>query len=86
MHSERIGRLVTLDQMNDQNRIGKTILNSLGIQYTKLGDNFLEATMPVDDRTCQPYGILYGGASVETNGNGQRSPLTLYMIFPDIMI
>ncbi len=57
-------RLVTLDQMNDQNRIGKTILNSLGIQYTKLGDNFLEATMPVDDRTRQPYGILHGGASV----------------------
>jgi 1,4-dihydroxy-2-naphthoyl-CoA hydrolase len=42
----------------------KTIHDTLGVKFTKLGDNFLEATMPVDDRTRQPYGILHGGASV----------------------
>jgi len=36
----------------------------LGIQFSEIGDNFLKATMPVDHRTRQPYGILHGGASV----------------------
>ncbi|MRX47540.1 hotdog fold thioesterase [Pedobacter puniceum] len=36
----------------------------LGISFTHIGDNFLEATMPVDERTHQPVGILHGGASV----------------------
>jgi 1,4-dihydroxy-2-naphthoyl-CoA hydrolase len=36
----------------------------LGIEFTKLGDDFLQARMPVDDRTRQPFGILHGGASV----------------------
>ena len=29
-----------------------------------VGDDFLRATMPVDARTHQPYGLLHGGASV----------------------
>ncbi|MFI0487958.1 MAG: hotdog fold thioesterase [Yersinia sp. (in: enterobacteria)] len=36
----------------------------LGIEITHLGDNELEATMPVDHRTTQPFGLLHGGASV----------------------
>jgi 1,4-dihydroxy-2-naphthoyl-CoA hydrolase len=36
----------------------------LGIEFTALGDDFLQGRMPVDDRTKQPYGILHGGASV----------------------
>lgn len=35
----------------------------LGINYLDYGDDFLRATMPVDERTIQPYGILHGGAS-----------------------
>jgi 1,4-dihydroxy-2-naphthoyl-CoA hydrolase len=35
----------------------------LGIKWTEVGDNFLKATMPVDHRTNQPYGLLHGGAS-----------------------
>ena len=35
----------------------------LGIEWTELGDNFLKARMPVDNRTKQPYGLLHGGAS-----------------------
>ncbi len=35
----------------------------LGMQFTEIGDNFLKASMPVDDRTRQPYGLLHGGAS-----------------------
>jgi len=41
-----------------------TIIALLGIEYTAIGDNFLQATMPVDNRTQQPYGVLHGGASV----------------------
>jgi len=41
-----------------------TIAEQLGIQFTVLGDDRLEATMPVDNRTRQPMGLLHGGASV----------------------
>lgn len=36
----------------------------LGIEVTGLGSDWIEATMPVDDRTRQPMGLLHGGASV----------------------
>jgi 1,4-dihydroxy-2-naphthoyl-CoA hydrolase len=35
----------------------------LGISITEIGENFIKATMPVDKRTHQAYGILHGGAS-----------------------
>src|SRR5215467_14852908 len=36
----------------------------LGIRFTEIGPDFLRATMPVSERTQQPYGLLHGGASV----------------------
>jgi 1,4-dihydroxy-2-naphthoyl-CoA hydrolase len=36
----------------------------LGVEITEVGDDYLKARMPVDDRTRQPYGLLHGGASV----------------------
>jgi 1,4-dihydroxy-2-naphthoyl-CoA hydrolase len=36
----------------------------LGIRFTARGENWVEATMPVDRRTHQPFGRLHGGASV----------------------
>ena len=41
-----------------------TMLETLGIQVTEIGDDWLRGTMPVDHRTHQPYGLLHGGASV----------------------
>jgi uncharacterized protein (TIGR00369 family) len=41
-----------------------TAMRPLGIVFTELGDDFVRATMPVDARTRQPYGLLHGGASV----------------------
>ncbi len=35
----------------------------LGIEWTELGDDYIKARMPVDQRTRQPYGLLHGGAS-----------------------
>lgn len=42
----------------------KTLLHSLGIEVIKIEKGRVTATMPVDDRTRQPYGLLHGGASV----------------------
>lgn len=41
-----------------------TMMRHLDIVFTEMGGDFLRATMPVDDRTRQPYGLLHGGASV----------------------
>lgn len=41
----------------------RTLVSHLGIVITKIGDDFLEATMPVDERTFQPFRMLHGGAS-----------------------
>jgi 1,4-dihydroxy-2-naphthoyl-CoA hydrolase len=35
----------------------------LGIEFIAVGDDFLSAKMPIDNRTKQPYGIMHGGAS-----------------------
>jgi 1,4-dihydroxy-2-naphthoyl-CoA hydrolase len=35
----------------------------LDIVFKEIGHNYLKATMPVDNRTHQPYGLLHGGAS-----------------------
>ena len=41
-----------------------TAMEPLGIVFTGIGPDYLTATMPVDARTRQPYGLLHGGASV----------------------
>jgi 1,4-dihydroxy-2-naphthoyl-CoA hydrolase len=41
-----------------------TMMEHLGIEFTRIGDDFIEARMPVDHRTHQPLGLLHGGASV----------------------
>lgn len=52
----------SLDTLNARSH--GTLMASLGIVFTELGDGYLRATMPVDARTHQPYGLLHGGASV----------------------
>ena len=41
-----------------------TLAGALGIEIVELTDERVVATMPVDDRTRQPYGLLHGGASI----------------------
>ena len=52
----------TLEQLNASSR--NTAMEPLGIVFTEIGPDYLRATMPVDARTHQPYGLLHGGASV----------------------
>ncbi|MEO8766247.1 MAG: hotdog fold thioesterase [Ginsengibacter sp.] len=40
-----------------------TMADFLGLEWTNMGDDFLEISMPVNEKTKQPYGILHGGAS-----------------------
>ena len=52
----------TLEELNGA-AVG-TMAGHLGIVFSEIGPDFIRATMPVDGRTRQPYGLLHGGASV----------------------
>lgn len=53
---------VPLNLLNERAR--HALMGNLGIQYTYASDERVEATMPVDYRTRQPFGILHGGATL----------------------
>jgi 1,4-dihydroxy-2-naphthoyl-CoA hydrolase len=53
---------VTTDKLNAMSE--NNMLEHLGISFTEIGEDYIMATMPVDHRTQQPYGLLHGGASV----------------------
>ncbi|MDI5889394.1 MULTISPECIES: PaaI family thioesterase [Flavobacterium] len=47
------------------NHVSKnTLMQTLNIEYTDAGEDFLVATMPVNPSVHQPMGLLHGGASV----------------------
>jgi 1,4-dihydroxy-2-naphthoyl-CoA hydrolase len=61
---------LTLELLNKMGT--NTMVSHLGIEFTAIGEDWLEAKMPVDARTHQPLGLLHGGASValaETMGS-----------------
>lgn len=41
-----------------------TLMETLGIEYTEVGDDYLVAKMPVNSKVYQPMGLLHGGATV----------------------
>ena len=53
---------IPLDLLNSQAK--HALMGNLGIQYTYASHERIEATMPVDERTRQPFGILHGGATL----------------------
>jgi 1,4-dihydroxy-2-naphthoyl-CoA hydrolase len=53
---------LTPEQLRELSR--NTIHESLGIEITEIGEDYVRGRMPVDRRTHQPYGLLHGGASV----------------------
>jgi 1,4-dihydroxy-2-naphthoyl-CoA hydrolase len=52
----------SVEQLREFSR--ETLADTIGIQVTEIGPDFLRATMPVSPRTHQPMGVLHGGASV----------------------
>ena len=51
-----------LEEVN--RRMGDSLISHLGMVVTDITPTEVKATMPVDDRTCQPFGVLHGGASL----------------------
>ena len=59
-----------IEQLNASSK--NTMMEVLGIRYTEVGENYICGTMPVDNTTHQPMGIMHGGASaalIETLGS-----------------
>ena len=52
----------TLEYLQDRGK--NTMFEHIGMKFTAIGNDYLEATMPVDNRTIQPLGLLHGGASM----------------------
>ena len=52
----------TLDNLNQL--CSNSAVSHLGIEISAFGEDWIEATMPVDHRTMQPFGLLHGGISV----------------------
>lgn len=53
---------ITTHLLNDLNK--NTLGEFFEINFTEVGPDFLKATMPVNNKTRQPFGLLHGGASV----------------------
>lgn len=53
---------IEIDELNAQS--AGTLMESLGIHYTHVSKERVEATMPVDKRNRQPFGVLHGGATL----------------------
>lgn len=61
---------ISLELLN--NTRVNTLAERIGIRFTNIGEDTISASMPVDERTHQPLGLLHGGASaalVETLGS-----------------
>ncbi len=51
--------------LNKLNSMSKnTLMETLKIQYTEIGDDYMVATMPVNSGVHQPMGLLHGGATI----------------------
>lgn len=57
-----LNKSIPLQEFN--NNAKGSLSAHLGIEITEIGDDYVCGKMPVDKRTCQPFGILHGGASV----------------------
>ncbi|UCE93326.1 MAG: hotdog fold thioesterase [Flavobacteriaceae bacterium] len=57
-----MGHRKVLDKLNAYNK--NTLMETLDITYTEVGEDYLVASMPVNERVHQPMGLLHGGASV----------------------
>ena len=56
-----------------------TLMQTLGIVYTEIGEDYLVATMPVNEKVHQPMGILHGGATVALAESVASAASVLFM-------
>jgi 1,4-dihydroxy-2-naphthoyl-CoA hydrolase len=55
---------VTLELVQRTHPGNGSLADHLDIRFTEVGPDYMKASMPVDHRTQQPFGLLHGGASV----------------------
>lgn len=55
-------RQATIEMLAERSR--DTAVQYLGIEFLEIGDDYIRARVPVNSRTCQPYGLLHGGVAV----------------------
>jgi uncharacterized protein (TIGR00369 family) len=59
--NKQVDKTAILKKANELNK--NTLMETLGIEFTDFGDDFVVATMPVNSRVHQPAGLLHGGAT-----------------------
>jgi 1,4-dihydroxy-2-naphthoyl-CoA hydrolase len=52
---------ISIDDLQDLRK--ETMASYLDMQWVEIGEDFLKLSMPVNEKTKQPYGLLHGGAS-----------------------
>jgi 1,4-dihydroxy-2-naphthoyl-CoA hydrolase len=52
---------ISLDKILERSK--NTLVEHLDITFTEIGEDYLKAIMPVNEKTKQPLGIMHGGAS-----------------------
>ncbi len=63
-----------------------TLMETLGIEFIEIGDDFLVARMPVTPRVHQPDGVLHGGASVALAESVGSAGAFVFLNSKDIII
>jgi 1,4-dihydroxy-2-naphthoyl-CoA hydrolase len=61
MSSIWFNKSITLNDIKDFGK--ETMASHLEMEWVEIGDDYLKLSMPVNEKTKQPYGILHGGAS-----------------------
>ena len=62
MSKIKLNTKVSIQDLND--RCKNTMVEFLEMEFTEVGEDYLIATMPVNEKTCQPLRMLNGGASL----------------------
>lgn len=68
------------------NMCQNTLMETLGIEFTEVGDDFLIARMPVSPRVHQPDGVLHGGASVALAESVGSAGAFIFLNSKDVVI
>jgi uncharacterized protein (TIGR00369 family) len=58
---DHIDNMKIAEMLNERGK--NTMSDFLGVEFVEVGDNYLSARMPVNQKTKQPAGIMHGGAS-----------------------
>ena len=69
-------KAIDLKELNEWHK--NSMVDFIGIVFTEVGDDFIKATLPVNERTMQPQGRLHGAANIifRKEISGAEDPVT----------